>query len=61
VTQTLVASLGRDGVHLVVVGVLALVAAVVGVAYGLVRRGGNGRVGRPPSDDEAGGARGPEA
>jgi hypothetical protein len=36
-THALIASIDRAGDHIVVVGALALVAAVVGLVYGLVQ------------------------
>ncbi len=60
-TQTLIASIDRAGDHVVVVGVLAVVAAVVGLVYGLVRLVGKRRADRPQPDRDSGGARGPEA
>jgi hypothetical protein len=60
-TQTLIASIERAGDHVVVVGVLALVAAVAAIVYWLVQLVSKRRVGRPHPDDESGGARRPQA
>jgi sorbitol-specific phosphotransferase system component IIC len=58
-TPALIASSDRAGEHFVMVGVLALLAVVVGLIYGLVRLVGKRRVARTQPDDEASGGAGP--
>jgi len=60
-TQALIASIDRAGDHVVVVGVLALVAAVVGLVYGLAQLVGKRRTDRAHFGDRSGRGPGPDA
>jgi hypothetical protein len=60
-THTVIASIDRAGDHVVVVGVLAVVAALAALVYGLVQLVGKSRVGRSQPDDDSASARHPEA
>ncbi len=56
-----IANVDRAGGHIVIVGVLVVVAAVGGMIYGLVRLVGKNRAARTRSDHGADGVQGPEA
>lgn len=52
--ELVIASIDRAGDHAVVLGVMALIAAVGGLGYGLVRLVGRRRAGRTRSDRASG-------
>jgi hypothetical protein len=52
--ELVIASIDRAGDHAAILGVIAVIAAVGGLVYGLVRLAGKNRAGRARSDRASG-------